>query len=198
MLNQRILRYLAFPFVIGFITFKISQGFIKNPEIQEYTDIVFFLLGFISGYKKDTFGLMLAVCLVMFFSPKLEGWPKAIAHTIGLICIIRAYLLIFKDLYLRFTGIFSRFKKVKVEDSRSFYQSYQWRRLRLKVFEKYGNNCACFVPGCNNPATHVDHIKPRSKFPHLALDINNMQLLCPECNRAKSNDIIADFRQYAS
>ena len=34
---------------------------------------------------------------------------------------------------------------------------------------------------------HVDHVKPRSKFPELALDLSNLQVLCNLCNVAKSN-----------
>ncbi|MFC6439812.1 HNH endonuclease [Bowmanella sp. JS7-9] len=32
---------------------------------------------------------------------------------------------------------------------------------------------------------HVDHVKPRAKFPELALDINNLQILCETCNLGK-------------
>ncbi|WP_232796123.1 HNH endonuclease [Citrobacter rodentium] len=34
---------------------------------------------------------------------------------------------------------------------------------------------------------HVDHIKPRSLYPHLALDLSNLQIMCNECNVSKSN-----------
>lgn len=34
---------------------------------------------------------------------------------------------------------------------------------------------------------HVDHIKPRSLYPHLALDIANLQIMCNECNVSKGN-----------
>jgi 5-methylcytosine-specific restriction endonuclease McrA len=40
----------------------------------------------------------------------------------------------------------------------------------------------------------IDHIRPISKFPHLALDINNMQPLCKKCNFEKSNKEIVDYR----
>ena len=41
---------------------------------------------------------------------------------------------------------------------------------------------------------HVDHIKPRSKYPELALDPNNLQVLCKDCNLGKSNLYNTDWR----
>ena len=41
---------------------------------------------------------------------------------------------------------------------------------------------------------HVDHIKPRSKYPELELDINNLQVLCEDCNIGKSNIDETDWR----
>ncbi|RYZ77144.1 MAG: HNH endonuclease [Proteobacteria bacterium] len=41
---------------------------------------------------------------------------------------------------------------------------------------------------------HVDHIKPRSKYPHLELEFSNIQVLCPPCNFGKSNKYEDDFR----
>ena len=42
---------------------------------------------------------------------------------------------------------------------------------------------------------HVDHIKPRSKFPDLELEFDNLQILCKACNLGKSNKDQTDFRQ---
>jgi len=41
---------------------------------------------------------------------------------------------------------------------------------------------------------HVDHIKPRSKFPELELVFDNLQVLCDDCNIGKSNVDSTDFR----
>lgn len=41
---------------------------------------------------------------------------------------------------------------------------------------------------------HVDHIKPRSLFPDLALRLENLQVLCSQCNEAKSNIDTTDWR----
>lgn len=41
---------------------------------------------------------------------------------------------------------------------------------------------------------HVDHIKPRSKYPKEELNPKNLQVLCPNCNYSKSNVVKNDYR----
>jgi 5-methylcytosine-specific restriction endonuclease McrA len=41
---------------------------------------------------------------------------------------------------------------------------------------------------------HVDHIKPRSRYPELELDPSNLQVLCEDCNLGKSNTDAIDWR----
>jgi 5-methylcytosine-specific restriction endonuclease McrA len=45
-----------------------------------------------------------------------------------------------------------------------------------------------------NGVMHVDHIKPRSKYPHLALRESNLQVLCEACNLGKGNWDETDWR----
>ena len=83
---------------------------------------------------------------------------------------------------------------VRVE-SDAFLQTYEWRRVRMEALKKYGPVCQC----CGaSPATgaviNVDHIKPRKLFPHLALDVNNLQILCNPCNHGKGNWDMTDWR----
>jgi len=76
-----------------------------------------------------------------------------------------------------------------------FLTSYDWRRLRLVVLKKYGSRCMCCGATPQTGATiHVDHIKPRKLFPHLALDESNLQVLCHECNHGKGNWDQTDWR----
>jgi 5-methylcytosine-specific restriction endonuclease McrA len=77
----------------------------------------------------------------------------------------------------------------------SFLQTYEWRRVRMEALKKYGPRCQC----CGaTPATgaimNVDHIKPRKLFPQLALDVDNLQILCHECNHGKGNWDMTDWR----
>jgi hypothetical protein len=76
-----------------------------------------------------------------------------------------------------------------------FLGSFQWRALRLKVLQHYGRRCLCCGASPDNgKVMHVDHIKPRRLFPHLALDFDNLQVLCEDCNHGKGNHDHTDFR----
>lgn len=80
--------------------------------------------------------------------------------------------------------------------SKEFLSTYEWRKLRMEAIKKYGNSCQCCGASPKNGAVlNVDHIKPRKFFPHLALDINNLQILCAECNHGKGNWDQTDWRQ---
>jgi len=71
---------------------------------------------------------------------------------------------------------------------KDFYRSVKWLRLRMQAFERYGNRCSCCGATAEDGVhLHVDHIKPRSTHPELALDLENLQILCDACNLGKSN-----------
>jgi 5-methylcytosine-specific restriction endonuclease McrA len=79
--------------------------------------------------------------------------------------------------------------------SKEFLSTYEWRKVRMEALKKYGPVCQC----CGTTPSHgavmnVDHIKPRRLFPHLALDVNNLQVLCHECNHGKGNWDQTDWR----
>jgi len=67
-----------------------------------------------------------------------------------------------------------------------FYTSAAWRVIRYKALLRSSGRCQC----CGSRPTptaalHVDHIKPRSRYPHLALSLDNLQVLCSHCNLGK-------------
>jgi 5-methylcytosine-specific restriction endonuclease McrA len=79
--------------------------------------------------------------------------------------------------------------------SDAFLSTFEWRKVRMEALKKYGPRCQC----CGaTPATgavmNVDHIKPRKKWPNLALDVNNLQILCHDCNHGKGNWDQTDWR----
>jgi len=88
-----------------------------------------------------------------------------------------------------------RTKVVQLND-KDFYFSREWRALRVRVLEKY--SCECMMcgrsPQIHGVVIHVDHIKPKSKYPELALTFTNLQLLCEDCNLGKSNKYQTDWR----
>lgn len=75
-----------------------------------------------------------------------------------------------------------------------FFSSREWQELRYRVIKVYGRKCmAC---GETSGIIQVDHIKPRVKHPELALDFNNLQVLCKPCNLGKSYKDDTDFRPH--
>lgn len=78
---------------------------------------------------------------------------------------------------------------------KDFLWSYAWRQLRMQALRKYGARCQCCGASPQTGAVmNVDHIKPRKLFPHLALDLDNLQVLCHECNHGKGNWDQTDWR----
>jgi len=76
-----------------------------------------------------------------------------------------------------------------------FYETREWREVRYRVLQKFAGHCQCCGRGAaQGVILHVDHIKPRSKFPELALTLENLQVLCEDCNLGKSNKDDTDWR----
>lgn len=83
--------------------------------------------------------------------------------------------------------------------SDAFLSTYAWRKLRMEALKKYGPRCQCCgATPANGAVINVDHIKPRKKWPSLALDLNNLQILCHDCNHGKGNWDETDWRSAAS
>lgn len=76
-----------------------------------------------------------------------------------------------------------------------FYKSQAWKEARYDVLRRDGGSCACCgARASDGVQVHVDHIKPRSRYPELQLDTENMQVLCEDCNFGKSNYYNDDWR----
>jgi 5-methylcytosine-specific restriction endonuclease McrA len=76
-----------------------------------------------------------------------------------------------------------------------FYESREWLAVRYQALMRYGARCMCCgATRRDNAIIQVDHIKPRSRYPALALDIDNLQILCRDCNMGKSNTDATDWR----
>ena len=77
---------------------------------------------------------------------------------------------------------------------KSFYETEEWKSLRRRVFQEY------HPPYCGRCGTkeklEIDHVKPRSKYPKLELDFDNLQILCSHCNLKKGvkDSLEWDFR----
>ena len=148
-----------------------SKSVYFNYRKTAYSKIIYHVVH-VLGYKRN--GLKINVAIRIFATHygmqldyPLELW------------LIRLYLSNDNDI-------------IKRNDS-TFYSTKEWRKLRIEVLSLYGTRC--MKCGTNDGDHVVDHIKPRSKFPLLELDINNMQILCNTCNIIKSNRYFNDYRQ---
>lgn len=95
------------------------------------------------------------------------------------------------------TEIVANLREYYKDDVKSdkFLETYDWRKLRMEALKKYGTKCQCCGASPQTGAVlNVDHIKPRKLFPELAMDINNLQILCHECNHGKGNWDQTDWR----
>jgi hypothetical protein len=77
---------------------------------------------------------------------------------------------------------------------KSFYQSWEWKKLRYEVLKERGGKCQCCGATLENGARIVvDHIKPIRHFWHLRFDKTNCQVLCNDCNMGKASDDMTDW-----
>lgn len=149
--------------------------------------------------------------------PPSKGWKKAVASQRK--CITKTAAEAFigygsGEMSKNALRHFNRTKKIRKDGvapsvamatysaefiaSKDFLQTFEWRTLRYKALKKYGAKCGCCGASPATGATlNVDHIKPRARFPQLALDIDNLQVLCDACNHGKSNWDTTDWRTAA-
>lgn len=67
-----------------------------------------------------------------------------------------------------------------------FYATPEWRAIREVIIRRDGRTCRkCSCHIILEFDLTVDHIRPRSRFPELALDATNLQVLCRSCNASK-------------
>lgn len=89
-------------------------------------------------------------------------------------------------------------KNVPDVTSASFLQSKEWKRLRYKALKTHGNKCQCCGANPSSGAVlNVDHILPRRLFPNQALQLENLQVLCSDCNEGKGNWDMTSFKEKA-
>ena len=88
-----------------------------------------------------------------------------------------------------------------IPSKEAFYKSWDWRTLRMQALKKHGARCQCCgatknsidISG-NQVRIVVDHIQPLAKRWDLRLDLENLQILCDECNMGKGAWDRTDWR----
>lgn len=62
-----------------------------------------------------------------------------------------------------------------------FYLSSTWRALRIVILKRDGYRCViCKADVSAKGAARIDHIKPRSTHPELAMEQSNLRTLCTD------------------
>ncbi|TGE04616.1 HNH endonuclease [Hymenobacter fodinae] len=101
------------------------------------------------------------------------------------------------------TALVDQYREPSGRVTAEFYRSWEWHEVRYDFLRSCKNRLRCWLcrrqRGDRNEAGDavrlvVDHIYPVSRYPHLALDTDNLQLLCNDCNRGKSNRHTHDYR----
>lgn len=107
-----------------------------------------------------------------------------------------------RSLYFQRMGVMAREKPPKFnaeerksrKEKRDFYQSWEWKELRFKILTKFTPRCMLCGITSKEAKICVDHILPISTHWDLRLNEDNLQVLCDECNKGKSNKSLDDFR----
>lgn len=87
----------------------------------------------------------------------------------------------------------SRKIRVSLEKAQDGYPG--WTKIRYQALVLHGAKCQCCGSSAKNGSVLcVDHIKPVSRYPELALDLNNLQVLCEQCNAGKAAWNETDWR----
>ena len=90
-----------------------------------------------------------------------------------------------------FIRLFVREKERSYEEwvnSPDFLTSVEWARARYDILAFYEGYCSlCGRTAHEGAILQVDHIRSRRRYPQLALDRSNLQILCKTCNRGKGN-----------
>jgi 5-methylcytosine-specific restriction endonuclease McrA len=65
----------------------------------------------------------------------------------------------------------------------------------LRSFSFLSKRCLACGRLSKDVILNVDHVPPRRLYPELALAIENLQVLCAQCNQGKGNKDATDRRQ---
>ena len=92
----------------------------------------------------------------------------------------------------------SKRKKIRKinNNPKGFYATQAWSVQRYEAIKRGKGYCeACGAKPTGDNPLHVDHIKPKSRYPGLALTLSNLQVLCALCNLGKGDKDETDWRR---
>ena len=81
-------------------------------------------------------------------------------------------------------------------EEKAFRNTKKWLRFRYEALKRSNGRCALCGRNANDGiALQVDHILPRSKYPKFEFNLDNLQVLCNECNYGKGASDSIDWRK---
>jgi 5-methylcytosine-specific restriction endonuclease McrA len=173
------------------VLFSCIQSVYKSPCITFKDNIVI-----VDGMKVKQNKFQLKVCLFIESTGQINQniYSQAV-HEVARKNLLHESKRITKRLEKRTQITLTNNLVIGNTKSSVFYSLPEWQKVRYQAIEKYGNKChACGRSPKDGVTLHVDHIKPRSLNPELALDLDNLQILCADCNLGKSNKFSTDWR----
>jgi 5-methylcytosine-specific restriction endonuclease McrA len=67
--------------------------------------------------------------------------------------------------------------------------SKEGKLWKQKKYNEQNGCCAICKRSIKLKGAHIDHIKPISRYPNLALETKNMQIACADCNTSKNQTV---------
>lgn len=98
--------------------------------------------------------------------------------------------------------VLQKARKGEREKRQQFYDSWEWKAARYKVLQKHGP--VCMLCGSTRKDLDldgkpvrivVDHIKPLHTHWAMRLNLDNLQVLCHDCNMGKGAWDTTDWRE---
>lgn len=85
--------------------------------------------------------------------------------------------------------------KTKIRPVKSkLLDAKKWAVVRYKALKLNNGKCQCCGRSGHETILHVDHIKPKSRYPELMYTLSNLQVLCAACNYGKNWRDETDWR----
>lgn len=101
----------------------------------------------------------------------------------------------------RYLGVSYRTLRYRLQKLKEWSETFTvnqkkqaWSKIRIAVLAHYNSTCqACGATAAEGAKMNVEHILPRERYPWLAFEFDNLQVLCAPCNKAKGQSEY-DFR----
>ncbi|MCP4984526.1 MAG: HNH endonuclease [Colwellia sp.] len=154
------------------------KGKRKTDNYKKRRDLV------LNHFNLNKYATNVGVCLCIHLETE---WPIPVKAS-----LYPRYIAKFSRHLNRLANVPARKQHKHIKD---FYNSHQWKELRYTALRMSEGKCnLCGATTHDGVSLHVDHIKPRSLSPELQLDLDNLQVMCSDCNIGKKNYDDYDFR----